>query len=69
MNWKNFFVELKRRNVYRVAAAYAVFSWLVIQIATQISPYFEVATWAVRLLILLLILGLPVALICRGHLS
>ena len=63
MNPRNFFVELKRRNVYRVAAAYAVFSWLLIQIATQISPYFEVPTWTVRLLILLLILGLPVALI------
>ena len=63
MNPKNFFVELKRRNVYRVAAAYTVFSWLIIQIATQISPYFEIPTWTVRLLILLLVIGLPVALI------
>lgn len=63
MNPRNFFAELKRRNVYRVAAAYAVVSWLLIQIATQVSPYFEIPNWVVRLLILLLIIGLPVALI------
>jgi TolB-like protein/Flp pilus assembly protein TadD len=60
---RKFFDELQRRNVYRVAVAYAVVSWLLIQIATQVSPYFEVPNWSVRLLILLLIVGLPVALI------
>src|SRR6201987_2625562 len=59
----NFFAELKRRNVYKVAVAYAVASWLLIQIATQVFPFFEVPNWAVRLVVLLLILGLPVALI------
>src|ERR1700730_11798711 len=59
----NFFAELKRRNVYKVAVAYAVVSWLLIQVATQIFPFFEIPTWAVRLVVLILILGFPVALI------
>jgi TolB-like protein/Tfp pilus assembly protein PilF len=57
-----FFGELKRRNVYRVAAAYAVIAWLLIQIATQVFPFFEIPNWAVRLVVLLLIIGFPVAL-------
>ena len=63
MNARNFFTELKRRNVYKVAVAYAVASWLLIQIATQVFPFFDVPNWAVRFVVLLLILGLPVALI------
>jgi TolB-like protein/Tfp pilus assembly protein PilF len=59
----NFFSELKRRNVYKVAVAYAVVSWLLIQIATQVFPFFEIPNWAVRLVVLLLILGFPVALV------
>src|SRR6266404_4478811 len=63
MNPKSFFGELKRRNVYKVAVAYAVVAWLVIQIATQVFPFFEIPNWAVRLVVLLLILGFPVALV------
>src|SRR5215471_11588974 len=63
MNPKIFFGELKRRNVYKVAVAYAVVSWLLIQIATQVFPFFEIPNWTVRLVVLLLILGFPVALI------
>jgi TolB-like protein len=64
MNDKPSFVaELKRRNVYKVAVAYAVVSWLLIQVATQVFPFFEIPNWAVRLVVLLLILGFPVALI------
>jgi len=63
MNPSNFFAELKRRNVYKVAVAYAVVSWLLIQIATQVFPFFEIPNWAVRLVVLILILGFPVALI------
>src|SRR5256886_408231 len=63
MNPRNFFAELKRRNVYKVAVAYAIVSWLLIQIATQVFPFFEIPNWAVRLVVLLLILGFPVALI------
>src|SRR4051812_31638991 len=59
----NFFAELKRRNVYKVAVAYAVVSWLLIQIATQVFPFFEIPNWAVRLVVLLLVLGFPVALV------
>src|SRR5215831_18424653 len=63
MNPKIFFGELKRRNVYKVAVAYAVVSWLLIQIATQVFPFFEIPNWAVRLVVLLLVLGFPVALV------
>jgi TolB-like protein/tetratricopeptide (TPR) repeat protein len=63
MKIENFFAELKRRNVYKVAVAYAVASWLLIQIATQVFPFFEIPNWAVRLVVLLLVLGFPVALI------
>jgi TolB-like protein/Flp pilus assembly protein TadD len=59
----SFFAELKRRKVYRVAIAYAVVSWLLIQIATQVFPFFEIPNWAVRLVISLLTLGFPVALL------
>jgi TolB-like protein/Tfp pilus assembly protein PilF len=59
----SFFSELKRRNVYKVGVAYAVASWLLIQIATQVFPFFEIPNWAVRLVVLLLILGFPVALV------
>jgi len=62
MSQRNFFAELKRRNVYKVAVAYAVVAWLLVQIATQVFPFFEIPNWAVRLAILLLILGFPVAL-------
>jgi TolB-like protein/tetratricopeptide (TPR) repeat protein len=63
MNPKNFFAELKRRNVYKVAIAYAVVAWLLMQVASQIFPFFEIPNWAVRLVVLLLIIGFPVALI------
>ena len=63
MNPRNLFAELKRRNVYKVAVAYAVVAWLLIQIATQVFPFFEIPNWAVRLVVLLLVIGFPVALI------
>src|SRR5204863_1907229 len=59
----SFFAELKRRNVYKVAVAYVVVSWLLIQVATQVFPFFNIPNWAVRLVVLLLVLGFPVALI------
>jgi TolB-like protein/Tfp pilus assembly protein PilF len=63
MDWRRFLGELQRRNVYRVAVTYAVVSWVLIQIATQVFPFFAIPNWAVRLVVLLLILGFPVALI------
>src|SRR5258707_2387748 len=59
----NFFAELKRRNVYKVAVAYAVVAWLLIQIATQVFPFFEIPNWAVRLIVLGIVIGFPIALI------
>jgi adenylate cyclase len=63
MNLRNFFSELKRRNVYKVAVAYLVGGWLVVQVATQVFPFFEIPNWAVRLVVLVLILGFPIALV------
>src|ERR1700758_2691865 len=63
MNPKIFFGELKRRNVYKVAVAYAVVAWLLMQIASQIFPLFEIPNWVVRLVVLLLIIGFPIPLI------
>jgi serine/threonine-protein kinase len=63
MNPKIFFGELKRRNVYKVAVAYAVVGWLLIQVATQVFPFLEIPNWMIRLVILLTAFGFPVALI------
>jgi TolB-like protein/Tfp pilus assembly protein PilF len=63
MKTDNFFGELKRRNVYKVAVAYAVVSWLLIQIATQVFPFFEIPNWAVRLIVLAIVIGFPIALV------
>src|SRR6266478_3386161 len=63
MNLRKFLTELKRRNVYKVAIAYAVVAWLLMQVASQIFPFFEIPNWAVRLVVLLLIIGFPVAVI------
>jgi TolB-like protein/tetratricopeptide (TPR) repeat protein len=63
MNPKALFGELKRRNVYKVAVAYAVVGWLLIQVATQVFPFFEIPNWGIRLVVLIIALGFPVALI------
>ena len=63
MNLGNFFAELKRRNVYKVAVAYAIVGWLLVQIATQVFPFLEIPNWVVRLIIALVAIGFPVALI------
>ena len=63
MNLRNFFAELKRRHVYRVAIAYGVVAWLLIQVATQVFPFFELSNFVVRLVVAASVLGFPVALI------
>ncbi|HEV3148510.1 MAG TPA: tetratricopeptide repeat protein [Chthoniobacterales bacterium] len=63
MKIDNFFAELKRRNVYKVAVAYAVVGWLIAQIATQIFPFLEIPNWIVRLVIVLIAIGFPIALV------
>jgi len=59
----NFFAELKRRNVYKVAVAYAIVGWLLVQVATQVFPFFEIPNWTVRLIVLLIVIGFPIALV------
>ena len=63
MDPKNFFGELRRRSIFKVAAAYAVVSWLIIQVATATFPYLEIPRWGTRLVIVLLTLGFPIAMI------
>ena len=63
MTPKNFFAELKRRNVYKVALAYAIVGWLLIQVSTQVFPFFDIPNWGVRLIVLFIVIGFPVALI------
>jgi hypothetical protein len=59
----NFFAELKRRNVYKVAVAYAIVGWLLVQIATQVFPFLEIPNWVVRLVIASVAIGFPIALV------
>ncbi len=63
MKIDNFFAELKRRNVYKVAVAYAVVAWLTIQAASILLPTFEAPAWVMKVIVLLLVLGFPAALI------
>jgi TolB-like protein/Tfp pilus assembly protein PilF len=63
MRDRNFFAELKRRNVYKVAAAYAVVGWLLVQVATQVFPFFDIPNWGIRLVVLLIVIGFPIALV------
>jgi len=63
MKIDNFFAELKRRNVYKVAVAYAIVGWLVIQVATQVFPFLEIPNWIVRLVIVLVAIGFPIAMV------
>ena len=60
---KDFFTELKRRNVYKVAVAYIVAGWALSQGIAQVFPVFDVPNWAIRSIVILIILGLPVALV------
>ena len=66
MNLRNFFTELKRRNVYEVAVAYAVVGWLLIQVATQIFPFFDIPNWAVRLVVLAIVIAWAFELTPQG---
>jgi TolB-like protein/Flp pilus assembly protein TadD len=63
MRIDNFFAELKRRNVYKVAVAYAVVGWLVIQISSTVLPTFHAPEWVVQTLVVLVALGFPIALV------
>src|SRR5262245_52341659 len=60
---RSFLAELQRRNVYKVGIAYAVVAWLLMQVATQVFPFLEIPNWTIRLVIVLLTLGFPIALL------
>jgi len=59
----SFFAELKRRNVYKVAVAYAVVGWALAQGIAQVFPVFDIPNWAVRLIVLAIVIGFPIALV------
>src|SRR6266498_2820326 len=63
MKINNFFAELKRRNVYKVAVAYAVVAWLLIQAASIFFPAFDAPPWVMKIFIIVIVFGFPVALI------
>ena len=60
---RNFFAELKRRNVYKVAVAYIVGGWALSQGIAQVFPVFDIPNWVIRLIVVLIIIGLPIALV------
>ena len=57
------FAELKRRNVHKVAVAYIIAGWAVSQGIAQVFPVFDVPNWVIRLIVLFIIIGLPIALV------
>src|SRR2546430_1418526 len=63
MTNRNFFAELKRRNVYKVAVAYAVAGWALAQGIAQVFPVFGVPNWIIQLIVLLIVIGFPIALV------
>lgn len=60
---RNFFAELQRRKVYRVAIAYIVGGWALAQGLAQLLPVFDTPSWVVRLIVILIVLGFPLAML------
>src|SRR5262245_60864846 len=58
-----FFAELRRRQMFRVAAAYAVVAWLLLQLVNNLAPALRLPDWAATFVVVLLIVGFPVALL------
>src|SRR5438132_9435584 len=63
MKIDNFFAELKRRNVYKVAVAYAVAGWALAQGIAQVFPVFGVPNWIIQMIVLVIVIGFPIALV------
>ncbi len=63
MQGRGLFAELKRRHVYRASVIYAMTAWLIIQVATQTLPFFDVPFGIIRFLIIALIIGFPIAIV------
>jgi adenylate cyclase len=59
----NLFAELKRRHIYRVAAAYAVVAWVLLQLVNNVAPLLHLPDWAGTLFLVALLVGFPVALL------
>src|SRR6266852_3790572 len=59
----NFFAELKRRHIYRVAAAYAVVAWVLIQLVNNVAPVLDLPVWVARAVLLLLVIGFPITVL------
>ena len=57
------FAELKRRNVLRAAAFYAAAAWLLVQVATQVFPFFDMPNWTVRWIVIAVVIGFPFAMV------
>jgi len=60
----SFLSELKRRQIYRGGVMYIVAGWVIVQVATTVFPYFSIPAWAIRLLVVIILLGFPIALVC-----
>lgn len=63
MSVPSFFAELKRRQIYRGGVMYIVAGWVIVQVATTVFPYFDIPSWAIRLLVVVILLGFPIALV------
>jgi len=63
MGFKSIFRELKRRNIYKVAVTYAITGWIILQISTSVFPALEFPEWTTQFVIILVLIGFPVALV------
>lgn len=63
MSTSSFFSELKRRQIYRGGVMYVVAGWVIVQVATTLFPIFNIPEWAIRLVVVALMLGFPLALV------
>jgi protein-S-isoprenylcysteine O-methyltransferase Ste14 len=63
MSKPSFFAELKRRQIYRGGVMYVVAGWVMVQVATQVFPFFDIPVWAIRLVVVLIMLGFPLSLV------
>ena len=63
MSTPSFLSELKRRQVYRGGVMYVVAGWVIVQVSTTVFPYFSIPDWAIRLLVVIILLGFPIALV------
>jgi len=63
MSNPGFFSELKRRQIYRGGVMYVVAGWVIVQVATTVFPIFSIPDWAIRLVVVVIMLGFPLALV------